>query len=62
MAITNDSKPTTSLANSSKVSVGETWGSIASTWTTETRTWLEVSQLIDNSSRQTSTLTNQAKP
>ena len=36
------------LTNTSKVSVGETWGTIESTWAAETRTWLAVSQLFSN--------------
>jgi hypothetical protein len=48
MAITNIIKPTTSLTNSLKVSYGETWGSITTTWAVETRTWLGVSQLLTN--------------
>lgn len=62
MSITNTSKPTTTIANTSKVSIGETWGSIITTWATETRTWLAVSQLITNEARQSSTITNVAKP
>ena len=49
----NESKPTTTVTNSAKVSIGETWASIASTWATETRTWLAVSQLFTNSARTT---------
>lgn len=51
MSITNTSKPTTSIGNSSKVSVGETWASIDSTWFDEERTWLVCSQLIGNTSK-----------
>ena len=36
------------MTNTSKVSVGETWGTIESTWAAETRTWLAVSQLFSN--------------
>ena len=51
MPITNQSKPATSISNSSKVSQGETWATITATWASETRTWLDVSQLIDNISK-----------
>ena len=44
----NTSKPTTSVTNSSKVSIGETWASITTTWATETRTWQQSSKLITN--------------
>lgn len=55
MALTNISKPTTTLTNSSKVSFGETWDTWTITWATETRTWDELSSLIDNTSKPTST-------
>lgn len=44
----NESKPTTTLTNTDKVSIGETWASVTTTWATETRTWQEASQLITN--------------
>lgn len=62
MSITNQSKPTTSLTNTSKVSIGETWATIDTSWATEVRTWLAVSQLITNGTRQSSTITNISKP
>jgi hypothetical protein len=62
MSITNTTKPTTSLVNASKVSIGETWGGIQSTWATESRTWLAVSQLINNSAKPVTSITNQSKP
>ena len=34
--------------NIAKVSVGETWATIETTWATETRDWLAVSQLMTN--------------
>lgn len=58
----NASKPTTSIANTSKVSIGETWGSILTSWQNEVRTWLAVSQLIGNTAKQSSSITNVAKP
>ncbi len=58
MPITNTSKPSSSITNLSKISIGETWGSIDTTWATETRTWLEVSQLIANTAKVTSSITN----
>ncbi len=62
MALVNTSKPTTTLTNSSKVSIGETWATITTTWASETRTWLAVSQLFTNTARQSSTFTNTSKP
>ena len=58
----NQSKPTTSLLNSAKVSIGETWDSIITTWATETRTWEAVSKLIENSTKISSSITNEVKP
>jgi len=62
MAITNTAKPTTTLANTTKVSFAELWSTITSTWATETRTWLDCGSLIDNTSKVSSSLTNTAKP
>lgn len=50
------------MTNISKVSQGETWGTIASTWASETRDWLTASQLISNTSKPTTSITNEAKP
>lgn len=62
MALINQSKPTTSLTNSSKVSFGETWASITTTWATETRTWAALVSLFTNPSRTSSSMTNVTKP
>lgn len=51
MALTNISKPTTSLANITKVSIGETWATWLTSWATETRTWDQLSQLVTNSAK-----------
>lgn len=62
MTITNTSKPTTSLTNTARVSFGELWSTIATTWATETRTWLGTGSLVTNTSRISSSMTNTAKP
>lgn len=62
MSLTNTSKPTTSLTNTAKVSFAELWSTITTTWASETRTWLDTASLIDNISRQSSSITNVAKP
>jgi hypothetical protein len=62
MSITNTSKPTTSLSNTSKVSFGETWTTITTTWGSETRSWLDTSSLIDNITKISSSITNTNKP
>lgn len=48
MAITNISKPTTSLTNPTKVVSYETWDSNTSTWNSETRTWNEMGTVWSN--------------
>ena len=48
MPLTNLPKPTTSFANLTKVSFGETWGTIPSTWASETRSWLDTVSLFTN--------------
>ena len=62
MSITNISKPTTTLTNETKVAFYETWASIQTTWATETRTWLDCASIIENTTRQSSTITNVSKP
>jgi hypothetical protein len=56
MSIINLDKPSTSIANSSKVFDYETWASIQTTWTTETRTWAETISTMDNERRPNTTL------
>lgn len=53
MSITNTSKPTTSLTNTTKVSFAELWSTITTTWASETRTWLDMGSLFDNISKGT---------
>lgn len=48
MTITNLPKISSSVTNQSKISSGETWASILTTWATETNTWAEIGSLIDN--------------
>lgn len=57
----NQTKPTTTYTNSSKVSVGETWATIDTTWATETRTWLAISKLITNITKIAASITNSIK-
>lgn len=51
MNITNQSKPTTSLTNSDKVSFAVTWDTWDTAWEDETRTWDELGSIIENTSR-----------
>lgn len=50
------------MTNEAKASIGETWGNISTSWASETQNWEEASQLISNSARTSSSITNQAKP
>lgn len=50
------------LTNIIRPSQGETWDTVASTWATEDETWLGISQLIDNVTKPSSTMTNLSKP
>jgi hypothetical protein len=50
------------MTNSAKTSIGETWGTITTTWDTESRDWLSASQLIENSARTSSSIVNFNKP
>lgn len=58
----NTSKPTTSFANTTRISHEETWNSNTTTWNTETRTWNDMGSKIDNSSRISASITNISKP
>ena len=62
MSITNETKPTTSLTNSTRINIGETWGSDLNTWAAELRTWAATISIITNSTRISSSMTNIAKP
>jgi hypothetical protein len=58
----NQAKPTTSIANTTQPDRGITWATIDTTFATETHTWALVSTLFDNTTKPSTSLTNQAKP
>ena len=58
----NQSKPVNAIANVTRVSGGETWATITTSWATEPRTWLAISQLLSNAARVSSAMTNSLKP
>ena len=62
MALTNTSKPSTTFANTSKVSFAELWSTITTTWASETRTWAATVSLLTNTAENSSSMTNTAKP
>lgn len=62
MAIVNVSKPNSSIANQTKINIGETWGSNSNQWQNESRTWAETASIIDNVNRVSSSITNVSKP
>lgn len=50
------------MTNSAKSSIGTTWATWITSWNDETRTWDELSQLIENNARTSSSITNFNKP
>lgn len=62
MAMVNQSKPSDSITNNTKVSTGETWASITTTWASETHTWLGLGSFISNNTKVSSSITNISKP
>lgn len=58
----NESRPSSSMSNQARIANGETWASILTTWATETQTWEETGSFIDNFTKQSSSITNVAKP
>lgn len=62
MALTNTTKPSTSITNTSRVASFMTWANIETTWSTETNTWLSVSALLDNTAKVSPGITNTPKP
>ena len=62
MSITNETKPTTALTNSTRINIGETWGSDLNIWSAELRTWGATISIISNVARTSSSMTNMSKP
>ena len=58
----NIAKPTTSIANATRINTGLVWGLDLKTWAAETQTWLDTATTIDNVARVTSSISNIAKP
>lgn len=50
------------MVNTTKPNRGLTWGTIATTWATEVKSWEEASQLLSNNARTSSSIVNQSKP
>lgn len=62
MSITNVSKPSTSYANVARPDTGLTLAQATMTWAAQLDTWAESGSLLNNISRVSSSITNQAKP
>lgn len=62
MPLNNTPKPTGSVNNTVRVSDSETWGTITTTWASETRTWLGTGSRIDNTARVSPSMNNTPKP
>jgi len=63
MALVNTPKPSSpSMTNTARPYSFETWATIATTWASETRTWIDTISFIDNLSKPTTSIVNTAKP
>ena len=62
MAIVNQSRISSSIANQTKINIGEVWDTNSFTWANESRTWDAMASIIGNVSRVTSSISNVAKP
>ena len=51
MAIVNVSKPSSSIANQTRINTGETWATISTTWASETRAWYITASLVANTAK-----------
>lgn len=58
----NESKPTTSLTNSARVAIGETWATDSNQWQNESRTWAATASIISNITKVSSSMVNTTKP
>jgi len=59
----NISKPSSSTySNTGKPAFAELWSTITTTWATETRTWQDMASIMDNTTKQSSSIVNTAKP
>lgn len=50
------------FSNTARPSQGQTWDTWTTPWGSETRTWLELSQLISNESRPITSISNTPRP
>ena len=62
MSITNVTRPSDSMTNSSKPFHEVTWDSNTTTWDTETRTWDEMASIVTNDSRPSTSMINISRP
>ena len=59
----NTSKPSNStMANTTRVNIGEVWATDLNTWASEIRTWAGTVSKIINATRVSSSMTKIAKP
>jgi len=62
MSIVNQSKPSSSITNIVQPNRGTSWDDNLTAWQNENRSWDETGEIMDNVSRPSSSITNQAKP
>lgn len=62
MTLVNQDKPSTSIANATKINTGLVWALDLNTWAGELQTWLDTATTIDNVTKISSSITNVSKP
>lgn len=62
MAITNISKPISSMSNEVRINIGLVWNADTLQWQNESRTWDDTVSLVDNISKVSTSIINTSKP
>jgi hypothetical protein len=62
MPIVNQSRPSSSLTNQTKIDIGLTWDAATMTWDQALFTWDSTVSLISNATKISSSITNVARP
>lgn len=62
MTMINQSKPVSSVTNSTKPTISVSWATITTTWASETHTWAGIASMLTNVLKQISSIVNISKP
>lgn len=62
MAIVNVSKPSSSIANQTKINIGLVWDAALMTWSAASFTWDSTASVVGNVTKISSSITNIARP